>query len=250
LLLRERERDMGRFGLGAVVGAVAVGMAGSCWGAVIQMANPSFETPGLADGAQAANVPGWVVTSGSAAVRDPAAGDVLVGTSVSTVGPSSTLSTDGDQLARVAAGSVMYVPLLGYTFANGQSWQVSVDVAWPSDGTQGTMRVARMQLTTADQLGSWVPAGAASFIGFSPSVSVTGWTTIGFNVTLSNAAAFVGKVPVIALMTPNSTESMYFDNVRGTTTATYDESAVPEPGAVGLVVGAVGVAMGRRPRQV
>jgi hypothetical protein len=233
----------------AVAGVVVAVAAAICPGAVIQMSNPSFEGPDVADGGQQANPPGWVVTGGAGYTRDAAAGEVLRYDGVtSTNVASSVLSKDGEQVAKLDASSAMYMPLLGYTFANGQNWQLAVDVAWPSGGTLD-MRFATLRLTTADQLGTFVPAANASWAAFGGGTSVDGWTTLQFNVTLSNATAFVGKTPVVEFLTSQPTGPMYFDNLRGTTTAVFDASALPEPGVLSTAMaGLVPLVRRRRSR--
>jgi hypothetical protein len=234
---------IGRFAFGLVVIA---GFAAVTPAAIIQISSPSFETPDLPDGTQQLSPQSWTISAGAAYTRDPAAGDVTR-TSGITVLPSAVLSTDGSQVAKLDPESAMYIPLLGYQFANGQTWSLQVDFAWTSEGAQNTMRTAYLRLTTADQLAS-VGVGQAAGIGFNPSLSADGWTTLTFTGTLSNATAFVGKTPVIELMTQSSTGSIYFDNLRGTTTAPFDANLLPEPASLSLLATAALPILARRRR--
>lgn len=211
--------------------------------AVLEVSNPSFESPAIGDGTETTTVPNWITLTGSSLTRNPIAGDVKQANASFVTENSNLLATDGSQIMKLGSGTDAYIPLTGYTLAPGQNWNISVDVAWPTDAGSSA-RIGTLRLTSADNLGNFVAAANHGVFMTGPVLFTTnGWFTLNFNITTLNDAsfnsAFNGDTPVIMLRNSATDGFLYFDNLRGTTTATF---VAPEPGSL-LLMGAVASAM-------
>lgn len=122
-----------------------------------------------------------------------------------------------------------------------------MDFAWPVDAGSD-FRIAALRLTTTDHLGDFVPAANNGvFISTPITFGTNGWHTASFNISTLNDAGFApynGKTPVIMIRNSSTEGALYFDNLRGETTATY--TPVPEPTSIMLLAGLAGAMTLRR----
>jgi hypothetical protein len=167
------------------------------------------------------------------------------------------VSTDGSNVLVGTAVGAIYTTLHGYTLAPGQTWSFTLDVA-ATHAPQNT--VIGFHLTTADNLGIFVPAATGGAGLLNPvSANFNGWYSPTFSATTANDANFLtnfdGKTPVLQIILAYyngspPTYPLYIDNIRGTTTATFNSSlvpSIPEPGCLALLVLTGAAVLSRRP---
>lgn len=208
--------------------------------AAIEISYPSFEMPALSDGGSSSSVPGWVLTGGMVETRNLAVGEVV---DPNGFAADPDPATDGDQVVKISNNGEIRYHLDGYELVHGDNWTISVDLLLDSNTA---LTIQRFMITTVENPTAILPTASRGFVN-----SHGTWQNASISFTVNSTWGRDGETPMIVLnqeVITTGSNPGYFDNVRGTTTASYTAPppTVPEPGSLIGMLGLMGVLVGRK----